>query len=107
MAFGARTKRALRTAGRYECCELCGGKAPRLANNGLQAAHIVSDSSGGADHPDNAIVLCHSCAEVFDRYLKAKVVRAFALSNERSQTTFFAPPDWITGEGRRARGDDV
>lgn len=107
MPFTAQTKRSLMAAGRYECCEFCGSKIPRLENNGLQAAHIVSDSSGGLDNPDNAVVLCHSCAEVFDRFLKAKIAKAFQLSNTQQGTSFTAPPDWPTGEGRRSRGDDI
>ena len=107
MPFSSSTKRTLKRQGRYECCELCGSKIPRLENNGLQAAHIISDSSGGLDKPENAVVLCHSCAEVFDRFLKAKIAKAFETSRSEHGTPYVTPPDWITGEGRRSKGDEI
>ena len=107
MPFSPNTKDKLVELGRYECCELCGRKCPALENKGLQAAHIISDSSHGPDCVQNAITLCHSCAEVFDRFLKAKIAIAFNASNEKAGTHFKAPDDWFTGEGRRGKGDNV
>jgi hypothetical protein len=101
--FSYKIKDQLKKAGRFECCEFCGFKCPRLENNGLHAAHIISDSSGGADHIDNALVLCPSCAEVFDRFTKAKIYKAFKLSKKKG-IKYVAPRDWLEGEGRR--GDD-
>lgn len=107
MPFSKRTKDRLRDIGRFDCCEFCCTCCPRLANNGLQAAHIVSDSSGGPDDPDNDVVLCHQCAEVFDRFLKAKIAKAVGLANQRNGTQYSVPPDWTTGEGRRSPQDEV
>ncbi len=107
MPFSARTKDKLYDLKRFECCEICGRNCPALENKGLQAAHIVSDSSGGPDCVANALTLCHSCAEVFDRFLKAKIAKAFEECNKKQGTDFKAPSDWITGEGRRSKGDAV
>jgi hypothetical protein len=107
MPFSRPTKKKLRETGRFECCELCGSKTPRLANKGLQAAHIVSANEGGLDHPDNAIVLCNRCAEAFDRLLKAAVAKAFMCCNSKSHTKYKAPQNWYKAEGRRAKRDDI
>ena len=107
MPFSANTKKSLKKAGRFECCELCGARSPCLKSNGLQAAHVVSDSSGGLDHADNAIVLCYQCAEVFDRVIKAKIDKALRLSNQHHRTTYAVPSDWPGAEGRRCKGDRV
>jgi hypothetical protein len=107
MAFGKSTIRQLKKDGRFDCCEFCGARIPRLENNGLQAAHVISDQFGGPDHPDNAIVLCNHCAEAFDRFLKAKIAKAFHYTNSIRQTTFSAPDDWPKAEGRRASGDVI
>lgn len=107
MPFSTKTKKTLRKAGRFDCCELCGARSPCLENNGLQAAHVVSESSGGLDDPDNAIVLCHQCAEVFDRVMKAKIHKALMMSNQHTGTTYLVPADWPGAEGRRCRGDRV
>lgn len=107
MPFSTTTKEKLYDLERYECCEMCGTQCPALENKGLQAAHIISDSSGGPDAVENAITLCPKCAEVFDRFVKAKIAKAFEHCNEVNGTDFKCPPDWINGEGRRARGDKV
>jgi hypothetical protein len=107
MPFSANTKKSLKKAGRFECCELCGARSPCLENNGLQAAHVVSDSSGGQDDADNAIVLCHHCAEVFDRVIKAKIHKALVVSNQHRGTMYAVPSDWPRAEGRRCKGDRV
>ncbi|MGO9586385.1 MAG: HNH endonuclease [Limisphaerales bacterium] len=107
MAFSKSTIKKLKRDGRFDCCEFCGARIPRLENNGLQAAHVISDQNGGPDHPDNAIVLCHQCAEAFDRFLKAKIAKAFDHANSTRQTAFSVPNDWLDAEGRRATGDVI
>jgi len=106
-AFSPKFKRALRKAGRLECCEVCGWKVPRLANKGLDASHIVSKNSGGPERVDNVIVLCPRCAVVFDRFLKPAIAKAFKLCNQNKQTKYATPKDWATAEGMRARGDNI
>jgi predicted restriction endonuclease len=101
--FTYKIKKQLREAGRFECCEFCGFKCPRLKNNGLHAAHIISDSLDGPEHVDNAIVLCPSCTEVFDRFTKAKIYKAFELAKQDG-LKYSVPEDWPNAEGRR--GDD-
>jgi hypothetical protein len=107
MAFSGRTKDRLYDLNRYICCEICGSQCPALENKGLQAAHILSDSSDGPDAVENAMTLCHRCAEVFDRFIKAKIAIAFEYCNHVKGTEFKCPVDWITGEGRRAKGDNI
>jgi hypothetical protein len=107
MPFSRPTKKKLRESGRFECCELCGSKTPRLDNKGLQATHIVSENQGGPDNPDNAIILCNSCAETFDRLLKAVIAKAFMCCNSNSYTKYKAPSDWYKAEGRRAKKDNI
>jgi 5-methylcytosine-specific restriction endonuclease McrA len=107
MAFSKSTIKKLKQNGRFDCCEFCGACIPRLENKGLQASHVVSDQCGGPDHPDNAIVLCNHCAEAFDRFLKAKIAKAFDHANSAQGTKFSAPNDWLKAEGRRATGDVI
>jgi predicted restriction endonuclease len=106
-AFSRSVLDKLKKQQRFTACELCGGSIPRLKNRGLQAAHIVAEKDRGTDDEPNAIVLCHSCAEAFDRFLKAKIAKAFRHINQRSGTQFACPDGWEDGEGRRAKGDEV
>jgi hypothetical protein len=104
MAFKPKTKRKWRKADRFECCEVCGWKAPRLENKGLLAAHIISN---GPEDAANVLFLCHSCEEVFDRFLKPVIAKAFECSNQKKGTAYMVPENWIRGEGRRAKGDVI
>lgn len=83
MAFSIKVKKELERAGRFAACELCGFQAPRLANRGLLAAHIVSE------------------AETFDHFLKPFLFNALKLKGIK------APNGWATSEGRRARRDII
>lgn len=101
MAFSPRVKRHLVKAKRFQCCEMCGFQTPRLANRGLQASHIVAEKDGGTDSPDNALVLCNNCAELFDRLIKPVLFKAL------DQMGIKAPRGWKTAEGRGAHKDSV
>ena len=101
MPFSNKVWKQLREAGRYECCEMCGFKLPRLDNKGLVGAHIISENDGGKDHPDNALVLCRNCAESFDTVLKPKIYKAFNLHD------MAAPKGWERGEGRTSLEDEI
>ena len=80
-------------------CEMCGFRIPALDNSGLQVAHIIAEADGGPNSAENALVLCHNCAETLDRFLKPKLHAALNLVGIK------APKGWKHAEGRRSKND--
>ena len=80
-------------------CEMCGFRIPALDNYGLQVAHIIAEADGGSNVMENALVLCHNCAETLDRFLKPKLQAALKLVGVD------APKGWKHAEGRRSKND--
>jgi len=107
MPFSKKTLGTLKKLKRYECCEICATKCPRLQNGGLEAVHIISEDAGGLDTEDNALVLCAHCHQVFDRFLKGKITKAIQISNKFKKTAYKVPENWITAEGRRHKNDEI
>jgi len=99
--------RALDKTGRYECCEICATKCPRLENGGLEAVHIISEEVGGLDTTENALVLCAHCHQVLDRFIKGKIAMAIKTHNRSARSAFSVPDNWLTGEGRRHKRDEI
>ncbi len=56
-------------------CEFCGAKIPALPNNGLEKAHIISQSFG-PKHRWNLFVLCPTCHRVLDDVIKPRILNA-------------------------------
>jgi len=80
-------------------CEMCGFRIPALDNYGLQVAHIIAEADGGPNSAENALVLCHNCAETLDRFLKPKLYAALNFVGIK------APKGWRHAEGRRSKND--
>lgn len=101
MPFREPVFRNLEKSGRWEGCEMCGFRVRALDNYGLQAAHIISDADCGPNAAENALVLCHNCAETLDRFLKPTLYKAVKLVGIN------APKRWEHAEGRRAKRDET
>jgi predicted restriction endonuclease len=102
MPFRQPVFRQLQEAKRWDDgCEMCGFRIPALENYGLQVAHIIAEADGGANEVENALVLCHNCAETLDRFLKPKLHTAL------KRVGLKAPKGWKFAEGRRAKNDDM
>ena len=65
-------------------------------NSGLDRAHIVADSIGGADSPENFLLLCRSCHIKAPMTNDPQIMLTWAIKRDSHWTTFWreAEREW-------------